>query len=50
LDEVSDDYEEVGRLKVIMRHLSNIVSKAAGIITIAQPVINYLLGSGQPPK
>jgi len=50
LDEVSDDYAEVGRLKVVMRHLSNVVSKAADVISIAQPVITYLLGGGQPPK
>lgn len=49
LNEVSDNYPEVDRMKVVMSRFFNIVSKAADIITIAQPVITYLLGGGQLP-
>jgi hypothetical protein len=49
LDELSDNYPEVGRMKVVISRFFNIVSKAADIVTIAQPVITYLLSGGQPP-
>jgi hypothetical protein len=53
LEQVAKQYPEVNRLRVVMGHLSTVLTKASEIATIAEPLkpyIAFLLGSDQPPK